>query len=566
MAISKALSLGRQRMTSFKPGIGISNFIKLYQQGRLFVDKSALIARVIEDSAEALLLPRPRRFGKTLNLSMLQTFFEDVDGSHRELFTGLEIETASEEIWSHFQCHPVITLSFKEVKSKTWDQALESIHSAIAFELNRLETRWGQLPPILEAARQGQLTPMRMVLKNLSSWLQSQSGQPVLILIDEYDEPIHSSWVGGYYEEAIDFFRTFLSAGLKDNPTLFKGAITGILRIAKESIFSGLNNIGVYSLMHPRYATDFGFTEAETRVLVAQVPAVDFKEVQTWYDGYHFADHTIYNPWSVLCYLDAPDAGLKPYWLNTSSNELIHQLLTNAPGDIHRDLMQLIKGHSITQPIEEAIALRELESNTATLWSLLLFSGYLSPLQVFLDEDGHRAAIELAIPNKEVNLIYQQSFSRWLRIGLGSDHTVSELCRAILNGDAETFEELLHRLFTTVLSYHDLTHSKGSEAIYQAFILGLLVTLRSTHQVSSNREAGFGRYDILIAPRDKRGPGAILELKVLNRRRKEAPEQGLERAKSPTFEPPLRCRTARARHRPHPPIRHRLRRQAGLGS
>ena len=304
------------------------------------------------------------------------------------------------------------------------------------------------------------------------------------------------------------------------------------MRVAKESIFSGLNNLGVYSLTTQRYATDFGFTEAETRALTDQVPEIDFKVVQAWYDGYRFACNTIYNPWSLLNYLSKVQDGPRPYWLNTSSNELIHQLLTNAPGDIHRDLMQLIKGHSITQPIEEAIALRELESNTATLWSLLLFSGYLSPLQVFLDEDGHRAAIELTIPNKEVNLIYQQSFSRWLRIGLGSDRTVSELCRAILNGDAETFEELLHRLFTTVLSYHDLTHSKGSEAIYQAFILGLLVTLRSTHHITSNREAGFGRYDILIAPRDKRGPGAILELKVLNRRRKEAPEQGLERAKA----------------------------------
>ena len=164
MAISKALSLGRQRMTSFKPGIGISNFRQLRELGRSFVDKSAFIERIINDAAQSLLLPRPRRFGKTLNLSMLQTFFEDVDESHRELFTGLEIETANEEIWSHFQRHPVISLSFKEVKSKTWDQALESIHSAIAFELNRLEARWGQLPPILEAARQGQLTPMRMVL------------------------------------------------------------------------------------------------------------------------------------------------------------------------------------------------------------------------------------------------------------------------------------------------------------------------------------------------------------------------------------------------------------------
>ena len=520
-------------MTSFKPGIGISNFRQLRELGRSFVDKSAFIERIINDAAQSLLLPRPRRFGKTLNLSMLQTFFEDVDESHRELFTGLEIETANEEIWSHFQRHPVISLSFKEVKSKTWANAQLRIMTALRRELERLEARWGQAPTAISEMVNGDIVNRAAeLLRSLCTWLQNQSGQPVLILIDEYDEPVHSSWVGGYYEEAIDFFRTFLSAGLKDNPTLFKGVITGILRIAKESIFSGLNNIGVYSLMHPRYATDFGFTEAETRVLVAQVPAVDFKEVQTWYDGYHFADHTIYNPWSVLCYLDAPDAGLKPYWLNTSSNELIHQLLTNAPGNIHSDLMQLIKGQSITQSIEEAIALREVETKVRSLWSLLLFSGYLSPLQVFLDEDGHRAAYELTIPNKEVHLIYRETFEQWLSQGLGGERTVNELCRAILKGEAETFEELLHRLFTTVLSYHDLTHSKGSEAIYQAFILGLLVTLRSTHQVSSNREAGFGRYDILIAPRDKRGPGAILELKVLNRRRKEAPEQGLERAKA----------------------------------
>ncbi len=518
---------------SFAAPIGQSDFLKIRRAGVTYVDKTSLVTEVLASPTEALLFPRPRRFGKTLNLSTLRYFPERSDEDRSDLFEGLAV-WESEGARAHFQRHPVVSLTFKDVKYATWEGCLDAVREVVAGlysehralldgeDLDEFETE--HFRAVL--ARRSGVAELAGALRRLSQWLHAAHGERVVLLIDEYDLPIHAGVTHGYYDEVIGLFRNLLSGGLKDNPHLFKGVLTGVLRVARESIFSGLNNLAVHSLLSRRFATTFGFTEAEVEHLARLAGASDrLDEVREWYDGYLFGGEVVYNPWSVLSFLAVPEDGCQPYWASTSSNDLVRDLLL-AGGLDGGDLETLLSGGSVEQAIEEHTALRDLDLRPRAVRSLLLFSGYLKAAQLRQDR-GTRGL--LSIPNQEVRTVYETAFCNWLEAGLHGGRRVRALSNALLAGDTDTFEALLQELLVTSLSYHDTARPAG-ERVFHSFIVGLLVWLQDEYDVRSNRESGYGRADVLVLPRQAGQPGVALELKSVDTPRGETPEAALESA------------------------------------
>ncbi len=518
--------------------IGTSDFAQIRRAGDYYVDKTGLIADVIRGSSLVSLIPRPRRFGKTLNLSTLRYYFERPVGPTargrptpediRGFFDGLEVATAGEDVAERFMRHPVVYLTFKDVKFRRWEDCLAMVVALVREEVERLSVVWAgaELAPgqraTLEAVAAGTGTPAELAagLRLLTHALHSATGEECVLLIDEYDTPIHEGWQYGYYDQVIELFRGILSGTIKDNASLYRGVLTGILRVAKESLFSGLNNVGVYSLLAHPFSTRFGFTEEEVVAMCAAVgPSADLQGIRDWYNGYRMGGHVIYNPWSVLCYLASPIDGLKPHWVNTASNALLQDLLIRAGLEIQSDLETLIKGGEVLHEIGEDIHLRNLHADGA-IWSFLLFCGYLKAEDVRHVKGRTFAA--LSVPNFEVGAAYAAIYREWLTGALRTPGGVDGLCRALLTGDERTFGAGLQRLVLESLSYFD-TGARTPEAVYQAFLVGLLVQLNHTHVVDSNRESGFGRYDVCVKPRadfeDRarlgRG-GAVLELKSID--------------------------------------------------
>ena len=500
----------------FRYAIGQSDFLGLRRDGAHFVDKSSLIEGVVDSPAQCLLFPRPRRFGKTLNLSMLRYFFELTDESREDLYSDLRVwrNAVARE---HFGAHPVIYLTFKDVKYSNWDDAKVAISGVIRREFLRhfegpikdVGGLLGEEFDRLKAERDP--TKFDDVLRVLSEGLTRATGKKVVVLIDEYDTPIHAGHLGGFHDEVVEFFRNFLSGGLKDNPCLYRGVLTGILRIAKESIFSGLNNLVVHSILSESFATDFGFTTSEVETLVDGADSADeLDTIAKWYDGYRFGGRTIYNPWSVLNYLSWTDAP-KPYWIDSSSNDLVRDLVVDSGLGLEQELQRLLGGESIVKSIDEHVVLRDLERTPDVVWSLLLFSGYLRADAV---EDPLIPRVRLSIPNLEVMLYFERQFRTWLGTSLGrGDDGVAMLTTAFVDGDTDIITHGLGDVFANAMSYHDVARRRP-ESVYQAFIVGLLVHFRPDYLVTSNRESGYGRYDVLIRPSQPGRPGTILELKV----------------------------------------------------
>ncbi len=387
--------------------IGISDFRNVREGGFYYVDKSGLIDDVLTESAQVLLAPRPRRFGKTLNLSMLRYFFEKSAEDRRPLFAGLTV-ASSESAWGHFQRYPVIFMTFKDVKPTSWEDCLAGMANVLAeaYEMHGYLLTEGNLDAenarlftaVLD--RRAAKSELVIALKLLSRLLAKHHGEKVVILIDEYDTPIHAGYTNKYYDDVVAFFRDFLSGGLKDNEHLFKGVLTGILYIATESYFSGLN-LGVFSLLRTQLATAFGFTETEVRGLVEAAGQTESLDgIRAYYNGYLFGGQAIYNPWSVLSFLDRGDNVFRPYWAATSSNDLVRELLLTGSRGVEADLEALLAGGTLDKPIDESIVLRDLTSPSDVLWSSLLFTGYLKAVKVYPVE-GQRWA-SLAVPNAEV--------------------------------------------------------------------------------------------------------------------------------------------------------------------
>jgi hypothetical protein len=504
--------------------IGRSDFKDLIENNFFFVDKSMFIKEIIEEPSQITLLPRPRRFGKTLNLSMLRYFFKKTDDKEKlkQLFSGLAIE--KEKIFSEYCCrYPVIFLTFKDIKSGCFEEDLESIKRLIADEYRR-HTYLLQSESLNDfekedfkniAAIKADVSLFKNSLLYLSRYLYKHHKEMAVILIDEYDTPVIASYLGNYYEKTINFFRNFLGAGLKDNTNIYKGVLTGILRIAKESIFSDMNNIGVYSLMKEEYSDFFGFTETEVLELATECNVKGhFDDIKQWYDGYIFGKSTIYNPWSILNFMSGKDKNCHPYWANTASNSLIKEIIAKAPGLIKRELYDLLKDTALVKRIEENISFENLKTNETTVYSFLLFSGYLKAYDCYKNE--RRDYCSIMIPNEEVKKIFEDVIIDWINEAYRDSDKLRIMLEALVKGDAKVFEEILNDFVITTLSYFNTGGKKDVEKVYQAFILGLLVNLAGDYEVSSEKESGFGRYDISIVPQDINNKAIIMELKKIN--------------------------------------------------
>jgi len=515
-----------------KPPIGVSDFKKLRKEERYYVDKSLLIQKVWESGADVLLLPRPRRFGKTLNLSMLRYFFEKTEDSNADLFDLLLI-SGQPEIMAHQGRYPLIYLTFKDVKESTWEDCLEKLKLLISMELRR-HTHLFHTSLYDEEVRQHALLLNQEAGKSLCEqalflsmqWINRATGQKIIVLIDEYDTPIHAGHHYGYYEEVILFMRNLLSGAFKDNSCLKKGVITGVLRISKESIFTGLNNISVSSIIRPEFSSYFGFTEPEVENMLNEFSVEHPDEVKNWYNGYVFGNQVIYNPWSILNFLNSEDRQLQPFWIDSSSNDIVRDLILNGPISLRESVETLLRGESICSALPENIVLRDIAATEENIWSLLTFSGYLKALNP--RQEHTRIVYDLLIPNMEVLSFYEDTIQVWLRRQIG-DHRLQQLLKALLQEDIAGFEQYLAEMVQTVLSYHD-TSGDEPERVYHAFVLGLLVNLGSQYQVRSNRESGYGRYDMMLIPKDTRQTGFVFEFKKVNSKYDKTPKTAMKNA------------------------------------
>ena len=516
--------------------IGVDDFRKVRAEKLEYVDKSDLIRQVIDRrGVEVILLPRPRRFGKSLNLSMLRYWFEKRDEDLSHLFQDLSIWSAGDEYRAHFQKYPVIYFNFKGARIMNYDACMAAIREKIidVYTIHRKILDEGRLDPVGERRYRSILDGtassalFERALFDMSAYLHAYHGQRVIVLIDEYDEPIHAAHVGGFSDQILGFMRSFLGAALKSNEHLHKAVVTGVLRVAKENLFSGLNNIAVYSLLGKEFNTSFGFTDDEVVSLLERFNRSDkLGDVRAWYNGYLFGGEIIYNPWSVLSYLEVEDTVPKPYWLGTSSNELVHELLEVHAVQMEHIFEDLLEGRSVEKFLDENVVLSEIRRNDDALWSLLVFSGYLKADPLPYDSVVGKVAYRLSIPNREVREVYSSTFQHWIKTSLtaqGGD--VGKLARALLSGDAETFEDQLQRFVQNVLSYYDIA-KLDPERVYHGFVLGLLAALEPEYIVRSNRETGSGRPDVTIRPRLAGKPGALLELK-LARKGKKTPAAAL---------------------------------------
>jgi len=513
--------------------IGISDFKKLRENNFFYVDKTLFIKEIIEASAEIILITRPRRFGKTLNLSTLRYYFEKTALSNVSLFKGLAILNQGEEYTQKQGRYPVIFLTFKDVKERTWNNCYCKLKDLIQEEylrhkyLIKGDCLEAQEKLYFEAIINLTSSPSdyENSLKNLTKYLERYHQQKVVLLIDEYDTPIQAGYLNDYYEDNISFIRNLLSAALKDNASIEKGVLTGILRIAKESIFSGLNNLGVFTILNRPFSDKFGLTEDEVTQAFSDYK-LDSKRsgAGEWYNGYRFGKTTIYNPWSILNFMDNPEEGLIPYWVNTADNALIEKLLTNNNQLLKPEMEALISGKAVTKKIEENIIYSEVGQKEDVIWSFLLFSGYLKFVNEWTINEGETRLYDLAIPNREVRMMYRTFVERWFVERINNDNQRFML-KALTEGDIELFETIFQETILKIFSYHDF--GQESEKVYQAFVIGLLVWLSDTHELRSNRESGYGRYDVMLIPKDRTKLGIIMEFKKVNTRKHETMEQAI---------------------------------------
>jgi len=510
--------------------LGGSDFKEFVAENYYLVDKTLFIKDIIDDGSKVILLPRPRRFGKSMNMSMLKYFFEKTEESNRELFRGLKIYSDKEIMKKQGQ-YPVIFITFKDVKDSSYDKTVEKIKDLIIEEY----TKYIKLlnADILEKPekayfqriidREASEGEYELSLKNLSKFLNKYYNKRVFILVDEYDVPIQSGYLNNYYDKVIEFIRNLLSGALKDNSYLEKGILTGILRVAKESIFSGLNNINVCTILSSEYSEYFGFTEEEVEETLKYYGIeANMEELKNWYNGYIFGDRIIYNPWSVLNYVKRWKDGFKPYWTNTSSNDLVKTLVTKGGADLKGDLEELIKGNSIEKRINEDIVMGEIDKDTENVWSFLLFSGYLKVVKKRLDMG--EMYCNLSIPNMEVNYLYRQIILGWFKESINNDK-FNIMLKSLVTGDIKTFEKILKDFVKNSMSYFDTAGSE-SEKVYHAFVLGMLLGLGDNYEVKSNRESGYGRYDVMVIPKDISKIGIVIEFKKVD----EDDEEDLEKA------------------------------------
>ncbi len=516
--------------------IGIDDFAELIEKDYYFVDKTFLIQEVIDSGAKATLITRPRRFGKTLNLSMLRYFFEKNELSKLSLFNGLKIMHAPQSTLARQGKYPVIFLTFKEAKQSEFSVCLDFLKSHLADEYKRhsyllvSERILAADKELFEAVLK--LTPtfeqLGNSLKLLTRLLATHYQEQVIVLLDEYDTPINFSYINGYYPEMIEFMRSFLGGGLKNNPHLELAVITGIYRVAKESIFSGINHLEVCTILSDFYQEQFGFTESEVRLALEEYQlSENLAEIKTWYNGYLIGKTEIYNPWSIINYLKTRQ--LQEHWINTSSNDLIMELLAHSSKEIKADLEELLKGNLIQAVIDENTVYGSIDTQADSIWSFLFFSGYLKMVAREPLETGVNLS-SLCIPNQEVFKFYRAMVTHWFGVRI-KNRKIDLLLKSLLTGNVEDFAYLFQELLLETVGIFDLAgRNENPEVFYHAFVLGLLVYLEETHLLKSNRESGYGRYDIMLIPKEPTDLGVIIEFKKVNHLAAETLESAVTKA------------------------------------
>lgn len=513
--------------------LGNSDFKDIIDNNYYFVDKTLIIKEFLEDYGKIVLLPRPRRFGKTLNMSIIRYFLEKSDEDRRYLFKDLKIEKET-EIMEKQGTFPLIYLTFKDEKHSSFENFIESMKKQASSMYKQFYYIYDKL--IFDddknyymniINRKCSIQDLEVSLLKLSEYLNNYYNKKVIILIDEYDTTIHEGYFNNYYIEIIRFMRNFLSSALKDNINLEKAMITGILRVAKESIFSGLNNLEVYSILGEKYSDKFGFTEEETVELIKYYKMADkLKDFKRWYNGYIFGSTTIYNPWSILSYINKPDREFMPYWVNTSENSIIKNLLAEGDEEVKLGLEKLYNGGFIESIINEDVVMEELDKGNENIWSFLLLSGYLKATERKFDEDSNLFVYKLKIPNAEINILYRNIIKKWFKEGF-IDNEFKKMLRALTDGDIKNFSKIFKRYVMTSFSYFDVT-GRDPEKVYHAFVLGMLVSLSKTHEVVSNRESGIGRYDVSLIPKDIKKCGVIFEFKRYDKEDEDTIEEMLD--------------------------------------
>ena len=514
-------------------GIGISDFKMLRLRKNYYIDKTMYIKHIVDNQAGVILVTRPRRFGKTLNMSMLKYYFDCTAKDSKELFEGLKIMEQSEEYTSKLGYYPVIYVTLKDVKNDTFEKMLINLktelveiyidHAYLLKSEKLLDVEKEMFSKILNL--KAEEVDMQNALKLLSRLLYKEFEKPVILLIDEYDVPLQNAYVEGYYDEAVKFFKTFYGTTFKDNPYLEKTVLTGVSRVAKESIFSGANNFKVFTVLDNEFSEDFGITEEEIERVIEDFNIEDEKEeIKKWYDGYTIGNTTgIYNPWSILNYLT--DRKLVPYWVNTSSNDLIKLILKNSL-TVKERIETLLRDEEIEVPINLETIIVGIENNEDNIWGLMLQTGYLKITGV-VDLALH--IYKVKIVNYEINILFQQIIHEWFRNKVpGND--LRSILKDLVTLNFEEFEYKFKKLVKEMFSYMDVGENTA-ENFYHAFVLGMLVGLKDTYYVNSNRESGLGRYDIMLEPKDKNGNSFIMEFKLYSEDKEESIEKIIETAK-----------------------------------
>ena len=491
--------------------IGVSDF-KLATSGYYYVDKTLMIRDFLDKKPMVSLFTRPRRFGKTLNMDMLRVFFEKTNEDTSVYFKDKQIWQCGDYYTKHQGRYPVIFLTFKDVKSMTWEETFQKIRRLISLEFirhNELETSsvltaYEKEQYHLLAGDSGDEVDCQMGLQLLSLLLHKHYGRECIIIIDEYDTPIQQGHTCNFYPEIVNFMRNFFSGGLKDNPHLAFGFLTGILRVAKESIFSGMNNLKTYSILDDGYSSYFGFTEKEVKDMLRYYGKDDkYNELSEWYDGYRFGNTEIFNPWSVINYI-SDNCFPKAFWQSTGSNEIIGEIIQAATPEITKDLYKLLCGEKIAAYIDTGVIYPEVQNNPYSIYSFLLVAGYLKVANIYPQSDGNFMC-DVAIPNKEITFVYEKEVLN----RTNQNSLAISISQAIFSKDTQKLQALLEDFMVKSISSID----GANEGFYHGMMLGLCAILGNRYKIRSNRESGLGRFDIQLMPLTKGMPGFIFEFK-----------------------------------------------------
>lgn len=491
--------------------IGVSDF-KLATTGYYYVDKTLMIRDFLDKKPMVSLFTRPRRFGKTLNMDMLRVFFEKTNEDTSVYFKDKQIWQCGDYYTKHQGQYPVIFLTFKDVKSMTWEETFQKIRRLISLEFirhNELETSsvltaYEKEQYHLLAKDSGDEVDCQMGLQLLSLLLHKHYGRECIIIIDEYDTPLQQGHTCNFYPEIVNFMRNFFSGGLKDNPHLAFGFLTGILRVAKESIFSGMNNLKTYSILDDGYSSYFGFTEKEVKDMLRYYGKDDkYNELSEWYDGYRFGNTEIFNPWSVINYI-SDNCFPKAFWQSTGSNEIIGEIIQAATPEITKDLYKLLCGEKIAAYIDTGVIYPEVQNNPYSIYSFLLVAGYLKVANIYPQSDGNFMC-DVAIPNKEITFVYEKEVLN----RTNQNSLAISISQAIFSKDTQKLQALLEDFMVKSISSID----GANEGFYHGMMLGLCAILGNRYKIRSNRESGLGRFDIQLMPLTKGMPGFIFEFK-----------------------------------------------------